>query len=440
MNYYEITKDEYNFIIERRKLNEYNLFNIEYGYRHFNDMDPTLQDYDRLIDLKVKELDDLEEMIDAVMTDDLETVKNIFERDNVKIPFYIEHSSYTRQTGYGYELKYERALELACELNREEIVKYLYDNNVCCDNIMYRVHGAKNTELMGYIREKEKTNEDAWKINEVKHYKSVPVKDKRSIHDADYTYNQINMYKAVLQNNLEGVKYIFKRSKETPRIVEGYGERSYDPTYSLCVLAAAKLGHLEILKYLMDNKVAYEHLRLLNEVSPDYVPKKFEYQETEYSNEIVLRPDIVYTPVEIFLVNYGVYYDTYKSKGKSYDSVIKENEKEKILLKINDIFLKYSTDELQNNVDKLMKAIEDNDMSSVKDILSIGPSTAIYVDSYWNDYLLKFKKCYEKSVELKKIDVFKCFLEHGISSTGVKLDGEFEEIFEKHKNKRNLLR
>lgn len=46
---FKITKKEYDFVMERRKLSEYNLFNIEYSYRHFNDMDPTLHGYDELL-------------------------------------------------------------------------------------------------------------------------------------------------------------------------------------------------------------------------------------------------------------------------------------------------------------------------------------------------------------------------------------------------------
>ncbi len=428
--------------MERRKLNEYNLFNIEYSYRHFNDMDPTLHGYDALLSLKVKELDDVDEMIIAIEANNFDKVKNIFERDNIKIPFRIKHSSYSRQTGYGYELKYERALDLACELGREEIVKYLYENNVCCENIMYKLRKTNNDEFKECIRKKEEINENLWKINQVKHYQSVPVKDERCIRDVDNVYNQINMYKAVIQNNIEGVKYVFKRSKENPRKIGGYNESHYDSTYSLCLLKAAKLGHLEILKYLLDNKVAYEHLHLLNVVSPEYIPGKFKFPKNECINEMKLNTGITYTPVELLLVKHEVYYDNYDnyiSRSRFYNSTFKE--KEKLSIATDEIFLKYTTDELKNNINILMKAVENNDIPTAKNILSIGPPQApgIYVESYWNYYTLKYDKCYEKSTKLKTTDIFKLFLDNDMYFWDIKLTGEFKEIFEKYRIGKNLV-
>jgi hypothetical protein len=243
------------------------------------------------------------------------------------------------------------------------------------------------------------------------------------------------MYKAVMQNDIEGVKYVFKRSKENPRKIEGYNESHYDPTYSLCLLKAAKLGHLEILKYLLDNKVAYEHLHLLNEISPQHIPGKLELMETEYTCDIKLKPDIKYTPVELLLIKYGVHYDTYISRNRDYSTTVKEKEKEKLSAIIDEIYLKYTTDELINNINILMKAVEDNDIITTKNILNIVPhqTPGIYVESYWSLYISKYYKCYEKSTKLKTTDIFKLFLDNNIYSREIKLEGEFKEIFEKYR-------
>jgi hypothetical protein len=413
-----IKQSEYEYVIRNREIEEFNKFSVEYGYRHFNYLDPECFDYKELIALKVKELDDCEEMVLAVIDDNLDLVKEIFERDGVKIPYPIlGNANYYNGTGFGYELKYEKALDKACKLGKYEIIKYLLDQNITKDNIQNLSYdlrkGCKdrnepeNSYFINYLNIKTEEFEKNWKLTNQKiHFKSVPKPDPRESpynkRDLPDIINRINIYKAVNNNDLTLVKHIFKHSKEEPRAIQGYKESHTDTSHCESLLLAVKSSQLDIVEYFLENKVECKHLKLLNQLNQVHVPGKFEYRnECGY----ILNKDIEYTSMEKYLMNcgfsHGIYYDEYDARNweQNHGSINKRIEI------IHEILVTYPTEELISNVDKLMQAVIKNDLPTIKKIMEIGPIKDIPWMSIWGSYTRMYKKCIEKAVDLKLSEV-----------------------------------
>jgi hypothetical protein len=430
-----IRKSDYIKILKKKEFDDYIKYSTEYAYRHYNYViDP------EILAIKKKELADVEEMMTSVDKNDLDSVKKIFERDSIKIPFAIVTSSnYYRGTGYGYELKYERALTKAVKLGHFEIIKFLFDNNVYADMNLrsYSESRLPNKEITEYINKKYEENEKCWINNEQIHFKSIPKVDKRSpAHDLvkkNIENDIIRMFQAVNRCDFEEVRNIFERQKEEPLRIMGYKESHYDQTFKDSVEFAVKLiirnENLEekqklfyILKYFIEHKVDTEYLYLLNIACPNADKDKFKLQEDGYDFD---NSKFEYTELERYLIHAGIryYYDYFK----------RETEMSNLDEEIKKFYLTYTVEEINGFIDKMMKAVINSDVKIIKEIFDLGPKIRKQQMFTKFNYSWLYKECLIKAVELDNYDVLEIFMNNGVDYTGIPITGNLEKLYRQHR-------